>query len=88
MKLECSGCKKLVSESDFDSCYSVYQCRKDHIFINCCFDCHRTFEKRCGKVLCCAVKQQHKLNKDGQTSALRKLAPCERDKFKRLSEAQ
>ncbi|CAK0807266.1 unnamed protein product [Prorocentrum cordatum] len=88
MTLECSGCKKLVSEGDFGSCYSVYRCRKHHIFINCCSDCHRTFEKRCDKVLCCAVKQQHKLNKDGQTSALRKLPPCERDKFKQLSEAQ
>ncbi|CAK0880002.1 unnamed protein product, partial [Prorocentrum cordatum] len=86
-KVECSGCKKLFSESDFDSCYSVYKCRKDHIHVNCCFECHRVFEKKCGKISAAATKQQHKLNNDGHTSALRRLPPGERDKFKQLNEA-
>lgn len=88
MKVECSGCKKLFSEDEFDSCYSVYKCRKDHIFINCCGDCHRVFEKKCGKIFATAIKQQHKLNNDGHTSALRRLPPTEREKFKQLNEAQ
>mmetsp|Transcript_44769 Transcript_44769/g.90321 ORF Transcript_44769/g.90321 Transcript_44769/m.90321 type:complete len:151 (+) Transcript_44769:154-606(+) len=88
MKLESAGCKKILSEDDFDECHSVYKCRKDHIFVCCKVECARMFEKKCAKVADNLLKMQHKLNNDGHTSALRRLPPCEREKFKQHSEAE
>lgn len=88
MGIECVGCHKKLQEEALDECFSVYRCRRDHVFVCCKVECQRVLEKKCGKVSDYLCKIQHKLNNDGHTSALRRLPPCEREKLKEHTEAE
>lgn len=83
--LECTGCKKKVESED--QAYTVYKCRKGHLWAACKVECLRILEKKCEKCMAIVDKVLHKLNNDGHTSALRRLPPCEREKMKQHAEA-
>lgn len=80
-------CGKTVKESE---ARPVIQCRRDppHFFVCCSDSCRRLLEKSCKKVADYLTKAKKKLNNDGHTSALRRMPPGERDKFKQHQEAE
>eukprot|EP00931_Biecheleriopsis_adriatica_P063970 TRINITY_DN3884_c0_g1_i1.p1 TRINITY_DN3884_c0_g1~~TRINITY_DN3884_c0_g1_i1.p1 ORF type:complete len:654 (-),score=148.39 TRINITY_DN3884_c0_g1_i1:47-1951(-) len=87
----CAVCKKPVN-CDHKEMHSVYKCRKEHVFYCCKVECTRAFEKRCEKAIAQCEKMKKELGTDGHThgtgSALRRLPPPEREKFKQIAEAE
>eukprot|EP00747_Dinoflagellata_sp_TGD_P031612 gnl/TRDRNA2_/TRDRNA2_135423_c0_seq1.p1 gnl/TRDRNA2_/TRDRNA2_135423_c0~~gnl/TRDRNA2_/TRDRNA2_135423_c0_seq1.p1 ORF type:complete len:673 (-),score=129.11 gnl/TRDRNA2_/TRDRNA2_135423_c0_seq1:95-2113(-) len=81
--------KQNMSAGDAEQCFSIWRCRnpKAHAYACKTVEGQRTLERKSKKVLESIRKIYHKLNNDGHGSALRRLAPNERDKLKQFSEA-